>query len=168
MTQKKQPDVPVPEDVLGRMEALMEKNRALRKKGDFVKKRMIARSAILRQALNELYEGSQERVNRIRRRRDALCEEFMALWAEHLPGQKRVVLPSLTVSKRRDTTITILDKEAVIDALDRLDRLDLVDQVIDEKGLRPLVTGGKLSDLPESALKVEVRVSLQSYARKDG
>ena len=91
----------------------------------------------------------------------------MALWAEHLPGQKRVVLPSLSVSKRRDTTITILDKEAVIDALDRLDRLDLVEQVIDEKGLRRLVTAGKLDDMPEDALKVEVRVSLQVSVRKD-
>jgi hypothetical protein len=166
MTQKKQPDVP--EDVIARMEALMEENRLLRKKEDFVRKRMVARTAILRQALNEHYEGHEVRVGRIRRRRDALREEFEALWREHLPGQKRVVLPTMTVSKRHDTTVTILDKEAVIDALDRLDRLDLVEQVIDEKGLRSLVTAGKLKDLPEDALKVEVRVSLQTYTRKDG
>jgi hypothetical protein len=78
------------------------------------------------------------------------------------------VLPSTSVGRRRDIRVTVHDKREVIDALDRLDRLDLVEEVVNERGLRPLVREGKLDGLPEGAIEVKESLGIQACPRKDG
>ena len=167
MASRRKPDTPMSAELRDRLERLVADHRAARVKEDQLVRRREGHIAPLRIAMGELIDKYNERANRVLERRRRTDEEFLALWAEHFPGHRTIVLPSATVSKRRGLKITVRDKREVIDALDRLDRLDLVSEEVDEKGLRALVRKGKLDGLPEGAIEVEESVTILPFVRKD-
>ncbi len=161
------PEPDVPEELRSHLDALIQRYRALRRKTSHLMGRKYTRMRVLNHARNELQDCYDERLARLKQRREEVTTEFLALWAEHFPRLKKVKLPSGIVSRRRAVKVKVLDKEAVIDALDRLNRLDLRDEVVDEKGVRKLVREGKLDDLPETALKVVEKEGIQVFQRKE-
>jgi len=158
----------MPAELRDRLGEIVAAYRAARVREDHLRKRLNARIAPLRMAMGELIDRYNERLARVEKKRRGLSDEFLALWSKHLPGLRTVGLPSATVRRRRDIRVAVRDKREVIDALDRLDRLDLVDEVVDERGLRPLVREGKLDGLPEGAVEVRESMGIMVYPRKDG
>lgn len=161
------PEPDVPEELRVHLDDLIRRYRALRRKTSHLMGRRYTRMRVLNHARNELQDCYDERLARLKQRREEVTAEFLALWAEHFPRLKHVKLPSGIVHRRRDVKVKVLDKEAVIDALDRLGRLDLRDEVVDEKGVRKLAREGKLADLPETALKVVEKQGIQVFQRKE-
>ena len=157
----------MPAELRDHLDGRIREYKAIRQKENNLQRRREMRTTLIRAALAEVIERYEDRVARLVKRRKAISDEFLQLWAKHLPKVKRVVLPSAAVSKRRDIKVTVLDKREVIAALDRLDRLDLVDQVINEKGLRKLARDGKLDELPETALGIARKTQIQATTRKE-
>jgi hypothetical protein len=160
------PDIPA--ELRERLDALLAEYKALRRKEAILRRRYEARIMPFRAAIAEVYDHMEDRLGRLEARRNALSEEFLAVWAERFPDLPRVDVNSWRVYRRKDVRVEVRDKREVIKALDRLDRLDLVEHEIDEKGLRKLVRDGKLGSLPEGALKVKEKVQIQVMRRKEG
>ncbi len=161
------PEPDVPAELRSHLDDLIQRYRALRRKASHLMGRKYTRMRVLNHARNELQDCYDERLARVKQKREEVTAEFLALWAEHFPRLKKVKLPSAIVSRRRNVKVKLLDKEAVIDALDRLGRLDLRDEVVDEKGVRKLVREGKLDDLPDTALEVLEKEGIQVFQRKE-
>jgi hypothetical protein len=157
----------VPDELRDRLEELVAAYRAVRKKEEYLRKRVDGKTAPLRMAMGELIDRYNARLARLTKRRNEIISDFLGLWSGQLPDVRQLVLPSAVVRRRRDIKVVVLDKQKVIDALDRLDRLDLVDEVVDEKGLRGLVREGKLDDLRGGAIEIEEAVTIQPYRRKE-
>ena len=167
MTRARDDECNVPEDLREKLDAMVKQYKALRTKEQVLKRRMQSNTEPIRVGLADFMALYERRVARVKERRLAITAEFLRIWSERFPRLRTAVLPSAKVARRKDVKVEVVDKQAVIDALDRLDRLDLVDQVIDEKGLRKLAREGKLDDLPESVVKIDVKVQIQASARKE-
>ena len=167
MKAAKQTETSMPDELRDHLDEMVVEYKRIRVKEDHVRRRLEARTIAMRLAMGELYDKYYERLGRLQKKRDGITAEFLDIWSKRLSGVRRVVLPSAVVCKRRDTKVTVHNKQEVIDALDRLDRLDLVDESIDEKGLRALAREGKLKGLPKGAVEVNVELKIQVRRRKD-
>ena len=168
MAEKRSREPEIPDDLRGRLDALLVEYVTCAKKERAVRSEAHARTAEMRFRMSDIFREAEKEAGQLAKRREAIAEEFSEAWDKHFPRVPCAVFPSATVARRTFRTLEVRDKEAVIDALDRLDRLDLIEQVIDEKGLLKLSRAGALDDLPEEALRVTDTPALQVNPRKEG
>ena len=124
-------------------------------------------TAEMRYRMHDIFGQTNRKVARLARRRARIVAEIIKTWDEHFPDLTTAEFPFARVSRAIARSIEVLDKRAVINALDRLKRLDLVEYVIDEKGLRKVVSSGALDRLQPEALKVTEKGELRVSPKKE-
>lgn len=140
-------------DAKEKIDSMLKEDIELTRQIGRIVMRMNASVAMLRHEMREVTWSTEEELARLRKRKDEIRSELLALWDEHF-DKNTVQLPFCRLTRRNYRELVVHDRLALLDALDRAGRLDLVEYSFKESEVARLIERGKLEGLDG---KVEVK-----------
>ena len=153
--------------VTEKLDGLVREDMALGKEIARLTRSRDIRVRLVAQRMREEAEPFERELAPLQKKRDAVREQILEIWAKHHDRETSVDVPCAKVSRRNYRELAVHDTEALVDALDRTDRLDLVGYVFDDKAVARLIAKGKLSGLPEGAAEIIDHYNLQVWPQEE-